>query len=392
MIDLGIMKIASQGRARIKKNDRFRHLYVLGKSQSGKSTFLLNLIKQEFDHALIVLDPAGSFANSVASLAPKDRLVYVDKDHPIIINPLKRSASRSQIANNLIEVVNNCVTGTTPSIEITVLMGEIIRNAINVLKDDELQIDYLCDFLNYEHVRDRYRHDKYWEHFDDKERPGWYKYREKRESAQRVASRLSAFTLDENLKQFTIGENQFDIKDIVDNRKIVCFDFKGFDNDLMLYIGNIVTTAVKFYYMNAKIGGSPLFLYVDEFHLFMSPAFNNMLTECAKYNISVNLSHQNFEQVNPKTLNTALGNCYTKVIFSCGYEESSRMAKEFQLKEKDFLDLIKYHAQILIGNKPHFVRTYPPPKIEAFQPEEPTPREKPINFLKDCWMPLGVVD
>ncbi|MDQ5987370.1 MAG: hypothetical protein CSYNP_03110 [Syntrophus sp. SKADARSKE-3] len=389
MIDLGIMKTAAQGRPRIKEKDRFRHLYVLGKTQSGKSTFFLNLIKQEIDHAIIVLDPAGSFANSVASLAPKDRLVYVDKDNPLVLNPLRRKASRSEIANHLIEVVNNCVTGTTPSIEITVLMGEIIRNAIRVLKDNELEVDYLCDFLNYEHIRDKYHSDKYWEHFDAKERPGWYKYREKRDSALRVASRLSAFILDDNLKKFTIGDDQFSVKDIVDNKRIVCFDFRGLDNDLMLYLGNLVTTAVKFYYMHdAKYDSPPLFLYADEYHLFMSPAFNNMLAECAKFNISVNLSHHIFKQVNEKTLNMALGNCFTKVIFSCGYEEAARMANEFQLKEKDFLNLLPYHAQIRIGNKNHLVRTYPPPAISEYQPEKQTPLSK-FSFLRNSYIPYG---
>lgn len=388
MIDLGIMKTASQGRPIIAEKDRFRHLYVLGKTQSGKSTFFLNLIKQELDHALIILDPAGSFANAIASLAPKDRIVYVDKDHPLILNPLRRKASRSEIANHLIEVVNNCVTGTTPSIEITVLMAEIIRNAIRVLKENELEIDYLCEFLNYEHIRDKYRTDKYWEFFDKKDSKGWYIYREKRESAMRVASRLSAFTLDDNLKKFTIGDDQFNVKDIADNKKIICFDFRGFDNDLMLYIGNLVTTAVKFYYMHEAKQNSPaLFLYADEFHLFMSPAFNNMLAECAKFNISVNLSHHIFKQVNDKTLDMALGNCFTKVIFSCGYEEAKRMANEFQLKEKDFLDLLPYHVQIRIGNKNHLTRTYPPPEIQPYMPEEYKPKPK-YNFLKNAWIPM----
>lgn len=387
MINLGIMKIASQGRPRISEKDRFRHLYVLGKTQSGKSTFFLNLIKQELDHAIIVLDPAGSFAEAAASFAPRERLVYIDKDSPITINPLRRKATRSEIANQFIEVVNNCVTGTTPSIEITVLMAEIIRNAVNALKDNELEIDYLCDFLNYEHVRDKYRNDKYWEFFDKKDSKGWYVYREKRESALRVASRLSAFILDENLKKFTVGENQFFVDDIVKHKKILCFNLKGFDGDLMLYIDNLVTTAVKAYYQHdATTESEPLFLYVDEFQNFLSPAFNNMLAECAKFKISVNLSHQTFAQTNPKTLNIVLGNAYTKVIFSCGYEEANRMANEFQLKEKDFLDLKPYHAQIRIGNKNHLVRTFPPPEIEPYTPPKYTPPPK-FSFLRDSWIP-----
>ena len=382
MIDLGIPLKASEGLPIVLPKDRFRHLYVVGKTQTGKSTFFLNLIKQELGSgAIIVLDPAGTFASAVAAIAPRDRLVYVDKNHPLVINPLDRPLPWSEIANDFIEVVNNCVSGSTPSIEITVLMAEIIRNAVRVMPDNKRSIEYLAAFLNYEHQRKQCADDTYWKHFDDRDNRGWYIYREKRESAQRVASRLSAFYLDESLRKFTIGRNELDIKRIAEEKKIVCFDFKGLDSDLMIYLGNLVSTAVKSYYMReATTSSPPLYLYADEFHNFFSPAFNNMLAECAKFNISLNLAHHIFEQVDKKTIDMALGNCHTKVVFNCGYEEAERMAKEFQSKPETFLNLKEYEAQILIGNKTHHVLTFPPPKTEDYT------SEKTFNFLRDDWI------
>lgn len=380
---LGRTLIAREGIPAVNSKDRFRHLYMVGKTQTGKSTFFLNLIQQELDSgAIIVLDPAGTFAQAVASFAPKERLVYVDKNHPLIINPLDRPLSKSDIVNDFIEVVNNCVTGSTPSIEITVLMTEIIRNAVRVMPDNKRSIEYLAEFLNYEHIRKQYANDEYWKHFDDRDNRGWYIYREKRESAQRVASRLSAFYLDESLRRFTIGRNELDIKKIAEEKKIVCFDFKGLNNDLMIYLGNLITTAVKSYYMHCQTTteNPPLFLYVDEFHLFVSPAFDNMLAECAKFNISVNLCHHSFEQVKKETLDIALGNCYTKVAFNCGYTEAERMAKEFQKKPEDFLNLKRYETHALVGNEPHHILTFPPPKTEDYAPE------KTVNFLRDDWI------
>lgn len=382
MIELGISLKATEGLPIVEGKDRFRHLYCLGKTQTGKSTFFLNLIEQELENgAIIVLDPAGTFAQAVASFSPRERLAYVDESHPLVINPLDRPLPKSKIANDFVEVMNNCVTGTTPNVEATVLMLEIIRNALRVMPDNKRNIEYLADFLNYEHIRNTYREDKYWKHFDGKDSKGWYIYREKRESAQRVASRLSAFYLDESLRKFTIGKNELDIKRIAEDKKIVCFDFKGMDNDLMIYLGNLVSTAVKSYYMQLKTTDCPpLFFYIDEFHLFVSPAFDNMLAECAKFNISVNLSHHSFEQVNKKTLDIALGNCFTKVVFNCGYTEAERMAKEFQKKPEDFLNLKRFEAHALIGNDPHHILTFPPPKTEDYTPE------KTFNFLRDDWI------
>ncbi len=378
MIQLGISLKVSEGGALLEDSDRFRHCYLIGKTRTGKSTLFLNLIAQELYHAHIILDPAGNFAEAVAAIAPPDRLVYVDKNHPFTINPLRRKATRSEIANQFIEVVNNCVTGSTPSIEMTVLMGEIVRNAINALPEKHLEIDYLSNFLNYEHIRDNYREHGYWKHFDDKDKKGWYVHREKRDSAQRVSARLSAFILDENLKNFTIGQNQFEVDNIVKEKKIVCFNLKGFDDDLMLYIGNLVTTAVKSYYRHeATTDSEPLFFYVDEFQLFLSPAFNNMLAECGKYNISVNLAHQSFLQTNPKTLNIVLGNAYTKIAFNVGSEEAEQLSKDYQVKQSEFLNLKKYQALALIGNKVHHIMTFPPLDTAEFNPP------KTYNFLAD---------
>jgi hypothetical protein len=301
----------------------------------------------------------------------------VDKKNPLTINPLKRNLSRSEIANEFIEVINNCITGTTPSVEVTALMGEILRNALRVIPDHRLEIDYLSDLLNYEKERKRYN-DKYWQEFDHTDKKGWYEHREKRESAQRVGARLSAFFLDENLKQFTIGKNQFDVKKIAEDKKIVCFDFKGIDSDLMIYLGNLITTAVKSYYMHeATTESPPLYLYVDEFHTFFSPAFQNMLAECAKFHISVNLSHHIHEQISKRMLDIVLGNCFSKVVFNCGYVEAERMAKEFQLKPEDFLNLNLYEALIQISNKVHLCLTFPPPQIKPYQP---------YSFLRDEWI------
>ena len=127
----------------------------------------------------------------------------------------------------------------------------------------------------------------------------------------------------------------------------------------MIYLGNLITTGVKSYYMHqATINALPLFLYVDEFHLFLSPAFDNMLTECAKYNISLTFSHHTHAQINKKTLNIALGNTYTKVVFTCGYEEAERMAKEYRVNIEEFDKLKKYEALVKVGKDISHILTF----------------------------------
>ncbi|MFZ2403906.1 MAG: hypothetical protein WAW41_02140, partial [Methylobacter sp.] len=90
MIDYGI-PLRPRDRLPIGRyEDRFRHFYCIGRTQSGKSVYLANLLKQTLDKAMVIVDPYGGLARIIAALAPADRLVYVDLRHPLVINPITR--------------------------------------------------------------------------------------------------------------------------------------------------------------------------------------------------------------------------------------------------------------------------------------------------------------
>jgi len=196
------------------------------------------------------------------------------------------------------------------------------------------------------------------------------------------------------MKSFTIGEDQFNISTIAEERKIVCFNLHGLDSQSIIYLGNIITHAVKSYYQHqASEQSRPVFLYVDEFHLFVSRFFDTMLSQCGKYNISINLAHQDHLQIAPTTLSAVLGNCQTSAVFSCGYAEASRMAKEYQLEPSDFLNLERYECLLKTVTGVHHILTFPPPEVEAYRPveifidkEAPSKdEEKRYSFLRECW-------
>lgn len=376
----GFELIASEGLAGVKQDDRFKHLYCIGRSGSGKSTFLLNLIKQEFEHCCIVIDPAGNFAESVASLAPQDRLIYIDKKHPIKINPLNRPGLHwSEVANEFAEVMNACVSATSSSPESSVLMNELIRNAIRVLDGNNKSIERMADILNSAKVRRDYAEDKYWGSFDNLE-PGvrQFEFREKRDSAKRVGARLSAFYDNEVMRPFTIGKNEFDVARFVSNKNVVVFNLSGFDNDAKMYLGNLAVSAVKSYYNHKQnVGGEPLYLYVDEFHRFEIPFWEEMLSQARKHNISINIAHQDHEQIKKSVLSSILGNVHTKVTFSCGHTEAQAMGNEYDFKPEMLKNLGKFEAYIRIGTKNHKVLTSPPPE---------TPKRADRSFLSSDWI------
>src|SRR5262245_53949521 len=80
----------------VQAEDRSRHLYVIGKTGTGKTTLLKNLIVQDIaaGHGVGVIDPHGDLAESLLDVIPRWRtedVVYfdpADREHPIAFNPL----------------------------------------------------------------------------------------------------------------------------------------------------------------------------------------------------------------------------------------------------------------------------------------------------------------
>jgi hypothetical protein len=298
MINLGTTLIASQGLACVDIADIYRHVYTLGNHRSGKTNFFVNCFDQLKEHAFIILDPSGELAYQIAGLADKDRLTWVDKEHPLTINPLKRrSLSRGDLTKDLIEIIDNCVTSTSQSVEITPMMEEVIRNAIRIFNEEDMQLDYLCDFLLNERTRVKYRGDKYWLDFDEKDKSRYgYKKWQHRDSAQRIATRISALYDYDDFKHFTIGENQFDLDNIISNKRIIIFNLQGFNSDSMLYMGNLIMCAIKGHFTRLKgFNKTPMFVMVDEFYQFMTPAYKTMLTGASKHNIGMFLCHHSHD-------------------------------------------------------------------------------------------------
>jgi energy-coupling factor transporter ATP-binding protein EcfA2 len=81
----------------IKDKDRLQHIYVIGKSGTGKSTLLENMAISDIErgNGLCIIDPHGDIAEDIIKYLPSGRLqdlIYfnaTDQVNPIAFNPLK---------------------------------------------------------------------------------------------------------------------------------------------------------------------------------------------------------------------------------------------------------------------------------------------------------------
>src|SRR5260370_7375718 len=84
----------------IKHEDRFSHLYVIGKTGTGKSTLLEMMALQDLErgNGFALIDPHGDLVARIAARIPtsqRDRVIYLnttDPAQPYGYNPLRHVA------------------------------------------------------------------------------------------------------------------------------------------------------------------------------------------------------------------------------------------------------------------------------------------------------------
>jgi hypothetical protein len=312
LAEIGIKEKKPEEGTAIVDLDDIVHSYIIGASRSGKTNFMVGYAKAMLDHAMIVIDPAGTLAPQIASLAPKDRLVYIDKDHPFVINPLRRDyLNKSDKVKEITSVVNAAVQVLTPhQVDITVKMEKILRRAIYMFEDSELSLEYLSSFLENFKTRNQFFTGKakpdFWQLYDSPNTMERKERDENRATGGRITDRLSLLYEDENLSPFVIGKDQLDLFEITREKKILCFNLDGMYEEDMAYIGNLITYAVRSFSTKCPKNNPRLTVFIDEFHYFINKSFANTLTSCLKRNISFCMSHHDHSQAPEGLINIAV--------------------------------------------------------------------------------------
>ncbi len=390
--------------------DRFNHAYVLGKTGMGKSVLMERMAKYDIDYgcAVCYIDPKGKHARKLASITPPERLVYVSVDSPIQINPLrKKNYPLSTIIAEFVQILDILVTLTASNPESTVLMHEIISMALPIFTHQQRDIAYLSRFLIYDQVRTGHLQARgidpglreYWTEFDALQANRYPKNKDKQESAKRVASRLLRLLTDDFMKNLACKENELDIADIVENKKVLLVDTSRMTYDKRIYLSNLIIYAILSYIEFEASEPRPFMVYVDEFQTIASKLFSDLLARARDYQVGFTLAHHDFKEITEQVLSSVLGNVSSFIIFRCGESEAKRMATLFGIKDREFLDMKNYYAQVRLGNKNIPIRTFLPfegltfPPPDALEPEiETHPRSSQIGepyFLKpDCWFPV----
>lgn len=367
----------------IRRNDRLLSMYVIGKTGTGKSSLLKNLILNDIHNGegLTLLDPHGDLVEGIVSRIPSHRtddLVYfnVPADDPqYSYNPIKRVPQRfhALATSGLMEVFYKLWGEKAWGQR----MERVLRNTIfalleygnatladimRLLRDKDFQQAVAKRITNSE-VRE------FW-HFEFPK----YSHRYKMDTIAPILSKVGAFLADPKLNRiFTSTDNPLQFRKIMDDRKILLVNLStgrlGADSAGLLG-ALIVTTIGLAAYSRANVDESKRthhFLYMDEFQLFTTLSVANMLSELRKYRLGMCLAHQYLHQLETDVLHAVLGNAGTLISFRLGAEDASYIARELApvVSMTDLIRLPNYgiYLKLMIdgaSSKPFSADTLPP--------------------------------
>jgi hypothetical protein len=373
---------------RLALGDRQRHMYVVGQTGTGKSTYLENLALQDMlnGNGFAFVDPHGDTAEKLLSMVPKERtedVIYfspADMDFPMGLNlfefttPDQKDFLVQEVLNMLYKLYDPQHQG---------IMGpryeDMFRNAaLAVMADpaggtfvDIPQLFRDPEFLKQklEHVTDKTVRDFWLKQFPNSQRSN-----ESGEVTAWFVSKFGAFLSNEMMRNI-IGQTKsaFDLRDIMDNKKILLVNLsKGRTGDLnskllgMIFVMKFQAAAMS----RASIDEEDrvdFSLYVDEFQNFSTDSFATIMSEARKYHLNLIVANQFTTQLTQEIRDAVFGNMGTVVGFRIGQNDVDSLGKYFQptFDVDDLLRVPNYNAIVrtLVGGvptQPFSMTTLPP--------------------------------
>ena len=279
------------------REDRARHLYVVGKSGTGKSKLLELLIATDIKagKGVCVMDPHGDLVDAVVKHVPKERIgdvVYfnpMDTEFPIAFNPMEAVLPelKLRVTIGFIEIFERLFGANwTPRLE------HVLRQTTLALLDSPgttvFSIMKMLSDKNYRQAIVSRIEDSVVKNFWVNEFAAWSEKYDN-EAITPLLNKVGQL-VSTNLIRNIIGQpvNTFNIRTIMDEQKILLVKLNkgllGEENAQLL--GAMMITKIQQAALERadteESKRNPFYLYCDEFQYFATDTFAEILSEARK--------------------------------------------------------------------------------------------------------------
>jgi len=379
----------------IYREDRRQHMYIVGKTGTGKTALLHNLVVQDIANGdgLCVVDPHGEFAESILEKIPKERISDViyfnpaDPDHHIGFNILDLPDPKYKhlVASGLMGIFTKIWSNVWSA-----RMEYILNNAILALLDTPgstlLGVNRILVDKDYRQVILNNVKDPVVKSFWINEYEQW-KDQFRNEAIAPIQNKVGQF-LSTAIIRNIVGQSKstIDIFDIMNSGKIFIVNVSkgkiGEDNSSLL--GAMIITKIQLSAMERvripEEERRDFFLYVDEFQNFATDSFASILSEARKYRLNLIIAHQYIGQLvggganssSTKVRDAVFGNVGTMIVFRVGAADAEFLKTEFEpeVSPQDLVNLPNYSIYLKlmvkgVTSRPFSAATLPPFKVAS---------------------------
>jgi hypothetical protein len=343
--------------------ERLRHTHILGATGTGKSTLLHCLICQDIysDIGCCILDPHGDLIDNILAYIPESRIDDVviidptDQEYTIPLNILSAHSEleKELLASDLVGLFKRFSTSFGDQ------MHNVLANALLALlyNTRPWHLGDLKRFL----VEPAYRQNVlssvtdpdityYWQHEFALLKGG---------SIGPLITRLDSFLRPKAIRNMLCQKESLDLSECMNSQKIILVKLPqgliGEENSYLL--GALIIARLQQCAMarqaQAATEREPFFIYIDEFHHFITPSMASILSGARKYGVGLILAHQDMQsvaQIDSGIANSIMSNAYTRICFRLSDTDGKRMQENFvSFSAADFQQLDVGEAIVRAG-------------------------------------------
>ncbi len=351
------------------REDRMRHMYVIGQTGTGKTNIMLNMITQDIRNGdgCCYIDPHGTDIQTILSRIPKERIddvIYFDPAYtarPMGLNMLeydpKYPEQKTFVVNEMMGIFNKLFDMKVGG---GAMFEQYFRNSAFLVMEDPESGSTLLEItrvLGDKEFRDMKLAKcknpiikQFWVSAEqttgDQSLANFVPY---------ISSKFDNFISNDIMRPVVLQQNSvFNFRKIMDEKKILLVNLsKGRLGDInanligLVLVGKIQMAALS----RVDMFGKPMndfYLYIDEFQNVTTESIASILSEARKYRLSLNIAHQYITQLEEKIKNAVFGNVGSMAVFRVGTEDAAFLEPKFkpQFTAHDITKLDNYNAYL----------------------------------------------
>ncbi|MEK7453242.1 MAG: DUF87 domain-containing protein [Patescibacteria group bacterium] len=362
---------------KLPKEDRLRHLYIIGQTGTGKSVSLKNMIQQDIENGegVCFMDPHGDDLEDVLTRIPKERMEDVvvfdpsDLRRPIGLNMLEYDQNRPEqktfIINEMVNIFDKLydlkVTGGP-------MFEHYLRNALLLIMSDPdsgstlLEVPRVFSDPEFRKLKLAKCQDILVKNFWILEATKAGGEASLANITPYITSKFNVFLANEFVRPIVAQQKStINFREIINNKKILLVNLsKGKVGDInsnllgLIIVGKLTMAALSRGDIPSE-KRNPFYLYIDEFQNFATDSISVILSEARKYKLSLTMAHQFIAQLPDNIREAVFGNVGSMISFRIGVDDAEFMEKQFtpEFNSNDLMNIdnLNAYVKLLINNK-----------------------------------------